>query len=367
MKIVICGGHLTPAISVIEELSSKDEIYYFGRKFALEGDNAISLEYKSVTDLGIPFVEIKTGRIQRKLTRHTLPSLLKTPVGLFQSLMALSKIKPDIVVGFGGYISVPVCFAAWILKIPVLIHEQTQDIGEANKLISKFAKKICISFESSKSFFPNGKTVLTGNPIRKGLFSPTNKIDHQIQKPIIYVTGGSLGSHVLNKVILDSIEDLLKNYTIIHQTGSAQEFNDYEAIQKTKENLDKDLAKKYIISKFFTVEEVGEIFKLADLIVSRSGINTISELITFRKPAILIPLPFSQRNEQLKNAMLIKKVGLGEIIEQKDLSAQEITKKIDYVIKNLDKYTLNNTQPLFPRNSAKKIVEEIYATTKTAN
>src|SRR3989344_2278998 len=121
MKIAIIGGHLTPALSVIEKLPKEASVLYIGRKHAIEGDDAISLEYETITKKGIPFAILKTGRIQRNLTRHTLPSLAKIPYGLLQSIIILRKFHPDAVVGFGGYVSFPVVLAAKFLKIPIVI------------------------------------------------------------------------------------------------------------------------------------------------------------------------------------------------------------------------------------------------------
>ena len=122
---------------------------------------------QEITKLGIPFYAINTARLQRKFTKHTVPSLIKFPLGFIQSLKILRKIKPEVVLGFGGYISLPVVLAAAFLKIPIVIHEQTLEAGFANKIEAKFARKICISWQSSEKYFPKEKTVLTGNPLRQ--------------------------------------------------------------------------------------------------------------------------------------------------------------------------------------------------------
>lgn len=366
MKIVICGGHLTPAISVIEELSRDDQVYYFGRKFAIEGDNAVSFEYKTISDLGVRFIEIKTGRYQRKFTKYTISSLLKMPRGFISAFKELLKIKPDVVVGFGGYVSVPVCFSAKLLNIPIVIHEQTLEAGFANKVLSKVAQKICISFDSSEKFFPSSKIILTGNPIRSDLFNPTQKYSNLI-KPVIYITGGSVGSHAINLVVMNSLSKLLQKYTIIHQTGASEEFRDFDKLNALKKQLNKELGDRYILAKFINVEEVGEILKISDLVVGRSGINTVTELITFKKPSILIPLPVSQKNEQYKNALFVNKLGLGEIIEQKNLSSQSLINSVNLMMEKISSYKLKNEFNLLQRDSARKIVEVIYATAKNNN
>src|SRR3989338_8397326 len=139
MKIVLIGGHLAPALSVMEALPKDTEVLFIGRKYGLEGDKALSLEYRTITGLNILFVGINTGRLQRKLTRYTIPSFFKLPFGMIRSFFALFKFKPQVVVGFGGYVSVPVVLCAYLLRIPVVIHEQTLEAGFANRFLAKFA------------------------------------------------------------------------------------------------------------------------------------------------------------------------------------------------------------------------------------
>ena len=141
MKILITGGHFSPALAVIEGIRPKDDVLVVGRKHALEGDSGLSFEYEVAKKHSIPFVEISTARIQRVLTKHTLFSVLKFPVGLTQAFFILKKYKPDIVLTFGGYIAVPIAIASYVLDIPIVIHEQTQKAGLANRLIALFAKK----------------------------------------------------------------------------------------------------------------------------------------------------------------------------------------------------------------------------------
>src|SRR5262249_5080325 len=148
-------------------------------------------------------IELSTGRLQRSFTKHTIPSLLKIPSGFFQSLFIVTKHKPDVVVSFGGYLSVPIAFAANFLKIPIIIHEGTFEIGLANKLIAPFATKVCISWKSSENYFPKKKTVLTGTPFTQS--KPSEKIKKLISqfsdRPIVTIVGGSSGSHAMNVLV----------------------------------------------------------------------------------------------------------------------------------------------------------------------
>jgi UDP-N-acetylglucosamine--N-acetylmuramyl-(pentapeptide) pyrophosphoryl-undecaprenol N-acetylglucosamine transferase len=355
MKIVIIGGHFSPALAVIEKIKT-EELFYIGRKYTFEGDKAISLEYVEITKLGIPFYEINTARLQRKFTKQTIISLTKFPSGFLQALKILRQIRPNVVVGFGGYVSVPVVLAAYFLKIPIIIHEQTLEIGLANKIAARIANKICISWESSRKYFPPNKTVLTGNPLQASILN-AKPISKKNDLPVLYITGGSSGSHALNLLVEESLSKLLEQFKVIHQTGDAKEFADYKRLEEVKNKLNSNLSKNYHLQKFYTAGEAVNNLQTADLVVGRAGINTITELIYFQKPAFLIPLPFAQREEQLKNALFLKELGLGELGLQKTLTADIFQATIAKMFANLNNYKLKK-QVLIP-NVCENIVKII--------
>ena len=358
MKVLIIGGHLSPALSVIENLQN-EEVFYVGRRFALEGDNALSLEYQTITKLDIPFFELKTARLQRKFSKHTLTSLAKFPIGLFQSVKILKKVKPDVVLGFGGYVSVPLIIASYFLKIPVVIHEQTLEAGLANKLVSRFADAICISFDSSRKFFPQNKTILTGLPLKQDIIK-AKKYGQKNKIPSIYITGGSLGSHAINLLIFQTLPSLLENFAILHQTGGSKRFKDFDNLQKLKESLSVENSSRYEIKRFLSSKEASEALQKADIVVSRAGINTVCELIYLEKPSFLIPLHISQRNEQHKNALFAKQLGLAEIGDEKQLTAPEFILKINEMFKNLKNYKIEVSKNSVNENSALKIIKVLY-------
>lgn len=361
MKVILIGGHLSPALSVLGALGKNTQILFIGRKHALEGDNALSLEYKTMLSLNIPFVSLSTGRLQRRFTKLTLPSLLKLPFGIIKSFYVLIKFRPDVVVGFGGYVSIPVISCAFILRIPVVIHEQTMEIGFANRIVSRFASKICISWNSSREYFPKNKVVLTGNPIRKfPIFNSQFSIFNN-KLPTIYVTGGSSGSHAINLLIGGIIKDLLMKFNVVHQAGDTQEYNDYDRLDKIRKNLPEKIRDNYVLEKYIDPAEVGEIISSSSLIISRSGINTITELIYFEKPAILIPLPFSQRGEQFKNAKFLEKIGLGIVLRQSETDQEKLLNTINKMFKNINNYKINKIEVrnLPGKNSAQSIVSVI--------
>ena len=363
MKIVLIGGHLAPALSVLEALPKDTKVLFIGRKYGLEGDKALSLEYKTITGLNIPFVALNTARLQRKLTKYTLPSLLKFPSGITRAFITLIKFKPDVVVGFGGYVSIPVIISAFFLRIPVVIHEQTMEVGFSNRIIARFATKICISWNSSRKYFPKEKVVLTGNPIRK--FKIQNSkfkiIGKENKLPIIYITGGSSGSHFINTQIEGCISNLLEKYLVVHQTGDAQEFHDFDRLEKLKNSMPQKLSMRYMLKKFVDPREIGDLLSKTSLIISRSGMNTITELLHFEKPALLIPLPYSQNNEQLKNAKFLENIGLGKVLYQTDLNSKKLYQAIDLMSHNIKNYKIDRRElkNLPGKNTAQNIIEVI--------
>lgn len=364
MKVLITGGHFSPAYSVIEELKNRNaDVVIVGRKHPFEGDKkSQAIEFKISKDLNIPFIELETGRLQRKLTKHTIPSIFKSLSGILNSYKILKKEKPDVVLTFGGYLALPIAFVAKLKNIPIVTHEQTQRMGLSNKIISKIASSVCISFESSRKFTTNPNVVLTGNPIRKSAIEVKDKIEHPSNLPVIYITGGSTGSHAINRTITSVINQLVSKYVVIHQTGE-NEYGDYDEALEFKSSLKLEFKDRYIPRKFIFPTEIGYVYKVADIVIGRSGVNTIIELINLNKPCILIPLPHGQHGEQLLNSKLIKDIGLGEVIEQKSLNEEILMQTIENMLKNIDKYKVSMSiinKYVFP-DSARRIVSELTA------
>lgn len=361
MKILITGGHFSPAYSVIQKLKN-DNILVAGRKYAFEGDKNETLEYRVCKELKIPFVEIDTARLQRKITKKTIPSILRFPNGLFFSFKILREFKPDVVVTFGGYVGLPIALVASILKIPIILHEQTQKAGLASRIISKFATIILISFPSSEKYFKNKNIVLTGNPIRSQFFESQDKVELNIEKPFIYIAGGSTGSHAINELVMQIIPELLGRISVIHQSGNSIEFLDYEKLEKMRMRLpDKD-KEKYLVRQFFSEKEVSYIFQNAKFVISRAGINTVLELIATGTRAILIPLTSGQKNEQKENAELFTSMGLGKYEDQNNLNRYKLLVSIHDMINNIEKYKLINSIDQFIfKDASEKIVSIIHS------
>ncbi len=367
MKILITGGHLTPALAVIQALPKDAKVVYVGRKFGLEGDSAVSLEYQTITSMQLPFIVFQPGRLQRKFTRHSMPSLGRIPKGIWEAFKILKEITPDVVLSFGGYVAFPMCVAAAMLKIPSVLHEQTLEAGGANHLLSRFAAAICVSWESSQKFFPKEKVVLTGNPIIASHPSTEMReiLAHTHKKyPLLTVTGGSLGSHPINELIESILPTLLAKYTIFHQTGDAKEFGDFARLQEFKSTLPYTFQERYIIRKFISPDDISFVYESSDMVVSRSGINTVLSLLLANTPSLLIPLPFSQRHEQEKNARLLQETGLGKFLQQENLTSDVLLREIEQMMEKRKTYTNVKRDQLLAlhQHAAKKIIEIVYGT-----
>ena len=361
MKIVVTGGHFSPAYQVLRKLKDTNEVLVVGRKHAFEGDRNETYEYKVCESENIRFKVLNAGRLQRKFSLQTIPSVLKFPKGIYSAIKILKEFNPDVVVTFGGYVGLPIALAASFLRIPVVLHEQTQHAGLSAKLIAKVASVICISFESSRGYFKGKNVILTGNPLREEIFIKQS-FSYPTSKPIIYITGGSTGSRIINQTLHDILPELLRSYTVIHQAGNYSESCDYKRFEKFRELLSSEAQKYYVVKEFFTPREVAGIFQNATLVIGRAGINTVLELMATGCMSLLIPLPFGQLNEQKQNALLFERTGLCEVIAQNELSPGLLLAKIGVMIKEQKKYKENvhkALQYVIP-NADKKIIEQIY-------
>ncbi len=299
----------------------------------MEDDKAEALEYQELSNISnLRYLTITTGRLQRKFfvnIRQSLFALLKTPIGFIQSFWWLIRYRPDVVLSFGGYVAVPVVVNAWLLNIPVITHEQTQSMGLANRIIGLFANK-----------------VLKGSILRKDI------LDAKITDTnTIFVTGGSQGSHAINQAVEEIVEELVKQFTVIHQMGDSS-FKDFERAKKIK---------GYYPKKFLTGEEQAKAMAGAKIIISRAGANTLAETAYFGKPAILIPIPWASAAEQEKNTRVLADLKMAEIIDQKDLSGKTLLAAIDKISGNYSQYLENakKGKTIVDPDAAQKIVKEI--------
>lgn len=361
MKVAVTGGHITPALAVIGKLKKDTEVVFFGRKNVFEKDDRPSYEYAEITRRKIKFIEVKSGRLQRKLSVHTFPSLARVPNGLKKAYKDLKREKPDVVVCFGGYVGLTVALSAKALGIPVVIHEQTLKTGLSNKIISKFAAKVCISWAQSRKYFSKDKTVLTGNPLREEFIEIKQKKPLKHRFPFLYITGGSAGSHELNLLVEKSLTTLLKKCVIVHQTGDAKEFDDFRRLSEIRETLSDEQKERYVITKFTTANDAARLMHDASLVISRSGINSITEFIYLEKKAYLVPLMHGQKGEQLTNAKFFVSLGLGKIHKEGGNFAAESLAMLN------ERHSLNDKSLLQSiKNASQKIADTIYEIEQSA-
>lgn len=344
-KFLLTGGHITPAMAVIEELKRRGyrKFVFVGRRRTMQGDERDSAEFDIISHrFGIPFINLTTGKIVRfsNLTESFdfLVNTFKLPFGFIQSVLILIKQRPHVIISFGGFLALPIVISGRILGIPSLTHEQTTVTGMANKIVAKFAKKVLVSWEESLEYFDKSKVVLTGNPVRKEVFNTVTNSFVIIDKlPTIYVTGGNQGAHVMNETLTVIIEKLLEKYNVIHQTGLTTTTRDYEKCLSIEKSLTGKTKGVYIVKGTIYGPEIGEVFNKADLLLSRSGANIVTDILALGKLAILIPIPWSINNEQLENAKMLEKIGVGKIIEEKHLTPEVLLVAIEEAMKNLKK------------------------------
>lgn len=310
--IVLTGGgtagHVIPHIALLPFFKQEDwDLIYLGSS---------GIERELIGKSGVEFKTIAAGKLRRYFSFQNLSDLFKVMLGCIQSLFLLLRIKPNLVFSKGGFVSVPVTFAAWLLKIPVITHESDQTPGLANRIIVRFAKKILYSFPETAKHLPAEKAIYTGTPIRKELFTGERDRGFTLcgfplndQKPVILVMGGSLGALKINQALRECVATLVEEYHIIHITGKGKgiEFDhpNYKAFS-------------------FLGEELKDVFAMTDFVIARAGANSIFEFLALHKPMLLIPLEAGSRGDQILNANSFAKEGWARVLRESDLSGTQL-------------------------------------------
>ena len=368
MKIALVGGHLTPALALIDYCQAnhpEDELVFFGRLFARTSSKQPAHERDEVFKRQVAFIPFNSGKIYNQPLLPLLKNLILLLVSLPKALVLLIKHRPDVLVSFGSYLAVPMALAAWLLRIPVVTHEQTQTTGLANKIIALFAQTVAVSHKNSLVHFPKKKTFLTGPLIRDQVMAEQQLIPSWInpknQKPIIYITGGSQGSEIINCTVAQALLQLTQKWFVIHQCGSKSDQRDYykELINASKK-LSSGQKAQYVVFEWLSEKELAWIFKNASLVVARAGANTTVELSFHAVPSVLIPLPFSNNHEQLKNAQSLAQAGGAVILEQKNLNAKKLIETIEVVMtqKTQMKQALNKIKPKLGLKSVYNLIRD---------
>lgn len=353
MRVIISaggtGGHIYPALAIINKIKEKEpnsEFLYIGTHNRMEKD--------IVPAKGIPFEPIEMYGFNRKhLTKNfkTLKCLLKANK---KCKKLIKDFNPDIVIGVGGYVTVPVIKCAKKLGYKTAIHEQNSVPGKANLMLSNYSDLVFVSFKSSASHFKRGKVIFSGNPCSEDALKTekANKRDLGLDpnKKLVVFVMGSLGAGRINKKILSNMDKFKnKNYEVLFITGKSE----FEKFKDLK------FPKNVKVIDFY--ENLSKLMKVTDLLVTRSGASTLSEIIALEVPAILIPSPFVTNNHQYKNAMDLVSKDAALLLEEKDMDIDKIIDVIDTNLNNEQKLQSikNNLKPFKVSNSAEIIYDSI--------
>ena len=323
-KIVMTGGgtagHVTPNLALAPLLQKNGyEIYYIG--------SYTGIEKKLVENAGITYYGISSGKLRRYHDWKNFTDPFRVIKGFAEANQLLKHIKPDVVFSKGGFVSVPVVMAAARQHIPSIIHESDMTPGLANKLAIPFATKVCCNFPETLNYLPDGKAVHTGSPIREELFSGNRERGFEFtgfdsNKPVILIMGGSIGSKFINNAVWESLDTLLESFQIVHLVG--------------KGNINKDLSGKTGYQQYeFVNEQLNDVFAITDLMISRAGANSISEILALKIPNILIPLSAAaSRGDQILNAESYEKQGFSTVLQEETLTSELLINSVNTVYAN---------------------------------
>ncbi len=327
-KIILTGGgtagHVTPNIALLPELKKRGyEVSYIG--------SYNGMEKELVKSAGVPYSGIASGKLRRYFDLKNFTDPFRVIHGYFQAKRILKKERPDVVFSKGGFVSVPVVLAAGRLHIPAIIHESDMTPGLANRIAMRGATKVCCNFPETLKNLPEDKAVLTGTPIRAELLSgdPAKAFEFtglKPDKPVLLIIGGSQGSVFVNTAVRGALDDLLRDFSVIHLCG--------------KGNLDESLNQRqgYVQYEYIS-EELPDLFAAADIVISRAGANAICELLALKKPNILIPLSLgASRGDQILNARSFEAQGFSYVMEEEGVNEDTICAAVKQVYSERQKY-----------------------------
>jgi len=324
--ILMSGGHITPALATIEYLQKyhpEIKIVFVGREYSQEKEEQLAKEREACEELNIPFYSIEAAKFHRSVWWRNLYEVPRLFPSFWQAYQILRQEKVDLFLSFGGYLAVPLAFVSRILRKKIVTHEQTRSSGLANELIALLADRVALSYPESQVHFPVTKSEITGNPIRQKLLRtykrPPNWLPDKT-KPILYITGGSQGSQVINNTVAQILPKISEKFTVIHQCGRSPNQRYLRHLEEMSSELPETFQNHYFPKEWIDEQEISWIMQHAVLAISRSGANTTLEMTLHALPAIFIPLPFAHNNEQWKNAQELVLAGAAKILEQKDLT-----------------------------------------------
>lgn len=329
------GGHFYPLIAVAEalraredEINTKIDLFYIGPDV---------FDETALGKLGVEYIYCPAGKVRRYFSLRNFTDAFKTLRGFFVALRKMFFVYPDVVLSKGSFTSVPVIWAARILRIPVIIHESDAIPGRANKIAARYARYIGISYPETAEYFDREKTSLIGIPLRKSFYAePNPKVLHDLKirpgDPYLLFVTGSLGAERLNNFVLNSLDELLPHYQIIHQAGK----NHFQTVKTTADLLieNEDLRRRYHVFGNVPGNEFHSLQAFASLIISRAGSGTIHEIAFHQKPAILVPIPEGISHDQRKNAFAYARTGGAVVMEERNLTENLLVAEITRIMQD---------------------------------
>jgi len=359
LRIVIAGGgtggHLFPGIAVAQEFETRNAASKI--IFVSTGN---PLERTVLSKTGYSLQTITAAGIKGRGLWNQVKSVAKIPKGILEANRILKKFSPDLTLGLGSYSAGPAIFAAWLRRIPIVVHEQNILPGITNRILSRFANRVYISFENTKSNMDSRKVRWTGNPVRRELLEYSDRHAEVVSEHsgnglfTILIIGGSQGAHRINTAVIEALGDLedKEHLHFVHQTGNADEQPVKEAYRRN--NI------QCTVQSFF--DNMAELYSRADLLICRAGATTVAEITALGKAVIFIPFPYAADNHQVLNAGTLAEDGAAEMIIEKDLSGQILSKKIAYYAAHRE--ALNDMAAKARRfgnpAAAKNIVDDCY-------
>jgi UDP-N-acetylglucosamine--N-acetylmuramyl-(pentapeptide) pyrophosphoryl-undecaprenol N-acetylglucosamine transferase len=352
------GGHLFPGIAIAQEFMSRNP-----QNTVLFVSTGNDFEKRVLSRADFRLQQITAGGIKGLGRWRQIKSMIRIPKGILDSMRIIKDYKPDLVLGVGSYAAGPVVLAAWLLGKKIVLHEQNILPGITNRLLSRIADRIYVSFEDTGTKFDRRKVKVTGNPVRKDILVCRKDDPGEVPDPehpfTVVVMGGSQGAHGINLAVIDALRHLPQKdrYCFIHQTGSADEA-DVKAAYKEQGFSNR-------VQSFF--QDMGRLYQQADLLICRAGATTVAEVTALGKSVIFIPFPFAADNHQVLNARSLARNGAAEMILQKDLCGRQLARKIEHYALNSDilGQMAQKARQFGRPHAARDIVEDIYTLTGT--
>jgi len=340
------GGHIYPGIAVAQAVRRRDpraEILFLGSE---EG-----MEKELVSRAGFSIKLIRSRALQRKLSYQALSAPFVSTIGFFQALAILRQFKPDKVLSTGGYASLPVVVAAWLLRLPVYLHEQNVLPGAVNRLVRRFARDCFLTFPGSAKYLQG---TVVGNPVRREIIAADRaaarrKFGLQNAK-VVLVLGGSQGARHINQVVIDSLKDIPSGVTILHVIGD----RDYAWAMERLKGREREH-----YQTFSYVHDMAEMLAAADLAVSRAGATAIAEFLVRGIPMVLVPFPYAAEDHQRLNAEAIVAAGAGIMIADRAFNRDSFLDLLNESLASYDKMK-GSVRRLASNDAAERIVEKIY-------